>query len=86
MNSTDSYCPLTKPSLGGQSGCMQGLEMTMKCLGVSVNRRVFVLAPSDAGEAGRETKDSGSLKAEDEVSNKVTKSRGVVGPGNCADR
>ena len=60
--------------------------MTMKCRGVSVNRRVLALVPSDAGEAGREDNDSGSLKAEDEVSNNVTKSRGVVGPGNCADR
>ena len=60
--------------------------MTMKCLGVSVNRGVIVLALSDVEEVGRGAKDSGLLKAEEDVSSNVTKSRGVVGPGNCADR
>ena len=65
---------------------MQGLEITMKCLGVSVKRWVLCSDPFDIGEAGREAKVTGSLKAEEDVINNVTKSRGVVGPGNCADR
>lgn len=77
MNSTDSYDPRMKPSLGGQSECWQGLDITIKCLGSLLKEEV----PEDFLDTA-----SGSPKAEEEVMSKVTKSLGVVGPGNCADK
>lgn len=55
--------------------------MTMKCAGLEVNGGG---PPSDAGEAGRD--EGSSTSAVSEVNSNVTKSRGVVGPGNWADR
>lgn len=82
MNSTDSYWPRMKPSLGGQSGCMHGLDITMKCLGdvglseASRSRSGIAAADSNPGAC------VGRSSAAEEVTSKVTKSLGVVGPGN----
>ena len=86
MNSTDSYSPRIKPSRGGQSGCMQGLEMTMKCLGLWVKLQSCGASSRPGDETREEGEGEVSLSAEDEVNRRVTKSRGVVGPGNWAER
>jgi hypothetical protein len=53
--------------------------MTMKCLGAGSNRADLDFAVDEGMELSAE---SLSPKAEDEVIRSVTKSRGVVGPGN----
>lgn len=53
----------------------------MKCLGAGSDGNDF--AEDGSGEPSTK---SGSPSAEDEVIRRVTKSRGAVGPGNCADR
>jgi len=58
--------------------------MTMKCLGVSLKRALVGFPRSDADEEGRLS--SGLLSAVEDVRSSVTKSLGVVGPGNCADK
>ena len=73
-----------KPGRSGQSGCMQGFDTTMKCLGRLLKGGVLNLRPFSGDVI--EDADSGSPRAEAEVMRRVTKSRGVVGPGNCADR
>ena len=57
--------------------------MTIKWRGVSLICPELGCILPDAEEPGRGGTDS--FKAEADVSSKVMKSRGVVGPGNCAE-
>jgi hypothetical protein len=78
INSIDSYCPLMNPSRAGHSGCIQGLETIAKWCGMAFLESVST--SSDVEELGL------YVRAADEEIRRVTKSRGAVGPGNCAER
>ena len=82
INSMDSYSPLMKPDRGGQSGCLHGRDMTIKCRGTPPKS----ILSTSASETVDPSSGIGCFKAAEEVRSNVTKSLGVVGPGNCADR